>query len=79
MELYAAMVSNLDHHVGRLMSDLEESRLPENTLIVFLSDNGAAAEDFYVSEKDPAFREYLQARYDNALENTGRLSTTTSP
>jgi arylsulfatase len=72
MELYAAMVSNLDHHVGRLMSYLEKSGLLENTLVVFLSDNGAAAEDFYNSEKHPAFREYLRAHYDNALENMGK-------
>ena len=47
MELYAAMVENLDHHVGRLVDYLKSRGLYENTLIVFMSDNGPAAEDFY--------------------------------
>jgi len=41
MELYAAMVENLDHHVGRLVQFLKETRQYENTLILFFSDNGA--------------------------------------
>jgi arylsulfatase len=47
MELYAAMVENLDGHVGRLLDYLKQSGQYENTLIVFMADNGAAAEDFY--------------------------------
>lgn len=47
MELYAAMVHNLDEHVGRLVEYLKKNDLYYNTLIVFMSDNGAAAEDFY--------------------------------
>jgi arylsulfatase A-like enzyme len=69
MELYAAMVENLDHHVGRLMAHLEARGVYENTLIVFMSDNGAAAEDFYYAGP---FVEYLQANYDNSYENMGR-------
>jgi arylsulfatase A-like enzyme len=69
MELYAAMVENLDHHVGRLMAHLEARGVYENTLIVFMSDNGAAAEDFYYTGP---FVEYLQAHYDNSYENMGR-------
>lgn len=69
MELYAAMVENLDGHIGRLLEYLKSNALYENTLIVFMSDNGAAAEDFYDHED---FREYIQARYDNRYENMGR-------
>jgi arylsulfatase A-like enzyme len=47
MELYASMVENLDRHVGRLIDHLKANGLYENTLVVFMSDNGAAAEDFY--------------------------------
>jgi len=47
MELYASMVENLDDHVGRLIDYLKTNDLYESTLIVFMSDNGAAAEDFY--------------------------------
>ncbi|MEZ4702570.1 MAG: arylsulfatase [Rhodothermales bacterium] len=69
MELYAAMVENLDGHVGRLIDYLKASGLYDNTLIVFMADNGAAAEDFYnVGE----FRDYLRAHYDNRYENMGQ-------
>ncbi len=37
---YAAMVVSLDEGVGRVLQTLEEKGLSENTLIVFLSDNG---------------------------------------
>lgn len=37
---YAAMISDLDEHVGAVMAKLEEYGLTENTLVVFTSDNG---------------------------------------
>ncbi len=46
MELYAAMVDNLDHHVGRLIRHLKETGEYDNTLFVFFSDNGAAPSEF---------------------------------
>lgn len=72
MELYAAMVDNLDNHVGRLIDYLKANDLYDNTLIVFMSDNGAAAEDFYNQEP---FKEYVQEHYDNAYGNMGRASS----
>lgn len=68
MELYAGMVENLDYHVGRIINYLKKIGEYRNTLIVFLSDNGAAAENFY--ERGP-FTEFLQANYDNSYENMG--------
>lgn len=37
---YAAMISRLDQHVGRIMALLKELDLEENTLVMFSSDNG---------------------------------------
>lgn len=68
MELYAAMVDNLDDHVGRLLDYLRKAGLYENTLIVFMSDNGAAGEDFY---NEGPFTDYIQAHFDNAYELMG--------
>jgi arylsulfatase A-like enzyme len=45
MELYVAMVDKLDDHVSRLIQYLKDQGLYDNTLIVFMSDNCAAAED----------------------------------
>ena len=69
MELYAAMVDNLDFHVGRLIQFLKDEGLYDNTLIVFMSDNGAAGEDFYVT---PPYSTFIAPRYDNRYENMGR-------
>lgn len=68
MELYAAMVDNLDDHVGRLLEYLKANDLYENTIIVFMSDNGAAAEDFY---NRGTYKEYLRANFDNSYEKMG--------
>ena len=69
MELYAAMVENLDHHVGRLLDYLKSTGLYDNTLIVFMADNGAAGEDFYNVGAD---RAYVREHYDNSYENMGK-------
>lgn len=37
---YAAMISDLDEHVGAILSRLEKHGLTENTIVVFTSDNG---------------------------------------
>ena len=69
MELYAAMVENLDFHVGRLLAWLDETGEADNTLVVFMSDNGAASEDFFNAG---SFAEYIQASYSAAYEDMGR-------
>ncbi len=40
---FYGLIENLDRHVGRLMDFLESSGLAENTLVVFMGDNGTAA------------------------------------
>ena len=45
MELYAGFLEHTDHHVGRLVSSLEELSILDDTLIyVIIGDNGASAE-----------------------------------
>ncbi len=44
METYAAMVDNMDQNIGRVLATLDELKIADNTLIMFLSDNGACAE-----------------------------------
>ena len=44
MATYAAMVEIMDENIGRMIDQLRESDKLDNTLIVFLSDNGACAE-----------------------------------
>jgi len=69
MEVYAAMVDRLDWNVGRVVQALKDSGEYDNTVILFLADNGAegsALEDRAIPR--------IAARYDaadNSLDNIG--------
>ena len=45
MAVYAGMMDNVDQNVGRLTTKLEDMNIDKNTLILFLSDNGASPFD----------------------------------
>jgi arylsulfatase len=45
MEVYAAMVDRLDRNVGRILTKLQETGRADNTLVLFMSDNGGCAEE----------------------------------
>jgi arylsulfatase len=70
MEIYAAMIERVDQNVGRVLEVLEKQGRYENTLIVFMSDNGANPKEphFYA----PNTPEQIARDYDNSLENMGR-------
>ena len=44
MAVYSAMIDRIDQNIGKLQSKLTEMGVAENTLFIFLSDNGASAE-----------------------------------
>lgn len=44
MSIHAAMVERIDKEVGRIIDQLEAMNALDNTIILFLSDNGASAE-----------------------------------
>ena len=46
MEVYAAMVDNMDRGIGRIVAEFERQGTLDNTLIMYLQDNGACAEGF---------------------------------
>ena len=46
MEVYAAMVDNMDQGIGRIMDALKDTDQYDNTLIMFFQDNGGCAEGF---------------------------------
>jgi arylsulfatase len=47
MELYAGMVENFDHHVGRLIEYLKSIGKFDDTLFIVMSDNGAEGTDVF--------------------------------
>jgi arylsulfatase A-like enzyme len=45
MEAYAAQITVLDEGVGRILSLLDERGISDDTIVIFLSDNGGSAEE----------------------------------
>ena len=55
MAIHAAMVDRMDHEIGRVIDQLVATNSLDNTLIMFLSDNGASAEQIIRGDgHDPA-------------------------
>src|SRR5690606_27697251 len=54
--MYAAMVSNLDDNVGKLMKKLKEEGLEENTMVWFISDNGGSSESLHAHASNGGLR-----------------------
>ena len=65
MEVYAAMADAMDFHVGRLIAHLKQSGDYDNTVFVFLSDNGPEGSDY--TDAQP----WLWTQYSQALEKLG--------
>ena len=60
--------NHLDIQIGRIVETLRDNNQLDNTLIVFLSDNGADGVDFY---DIPVNGRWVRSQYDNAYENMG--------
>jgi arylsulfatase A-like enzyme len=55
MAVYAAQIDRMDQNIGRLLKKLEDKKQLDNTLILFLADNGGCAEENIAGEtKVPA-------------------------
>jgi arylsulfatase A-like enzyme len=73
MEVYAAMVDRMDWNIGRVVNYLSGTGELDNTIVMFLSDNGAEGaivEAFPVV--GPLVREFIREHCDNSLSNIGR-------
>lgn len=70
MEIYAAMVSDLDTYVGVVVNHLKAVGRFDNTMIVFMSDNGAEGHDLV--ETWPFLEDWIAECCDNSYENMGR-------
>ena len=70
MEIYAGMVANMDHQIGRVVNALKERGLYDNTVIIFFSDNGANGNQY---ERYPrTMPDWLPENFDNNRENWGK-------
>ncbi|MCK4922246.1 MAG: arylsulfatase [Bacteroidales bacterium] len=49
MAVFAGMIDRMDQNIGRIIESLHDLGQLDNTLIIYLSDNGAEAQDYNVS------------------------------
>jgi len=68
MEVYAAMIDYLDEQVNRIFNYLKEAGEYDNTMIIFMSDNGANG---HAPTTYPEQTEVFLNSFDNSLENRG--------
>ena len=77
MEIYAAMIDYMDESIGRLLAFLRSKGEYDNTMIVFMSDNGpskTAITDYLAL--GGAAADFVKM-FDNSLENKGRPGSST--
>lgn len=70
MAVYAAQIDRMDQGIGRVLDTLRELGLAENTLVMFLSDNGGCAE--FLNEDGWATR-YATQTPDGQLIRVGNI------
>ncbi len=72
MEIYAAMIENMDFHIGRLLEKLADDDSERETIVIFLSDNGSEGNAVHrIIGND----EWIPSRFDNSLANMGRVNS----
>ncbi|MGS2722225.1 arylsulfatase [Porticoccus sp. GXU_MW_L64] len=76
MEIYAAMVDDIDKQVGRLIAHLKEIGQYDNTYIVFMSDNGPEGRDIgRIRIKGETLDEWITSTRDNSYDNMGKADS----
>ena len=73
MEVYAAMVDRMDHNIGRVIDYLSETGELDDTVVIFLSDNGAEGAIVEAMPiRGPQIVAQIEKYCDNSLDNLGR-------
>lgn len=72
MEVYAGMAEAMDFHIGRLVDHLRTTGQLDNTVFVFLSDNGPEGSDPYATLSG---RLWLQMHYSRDAARLGEQGT----
>ena len=75
MEVYAAMLANMDYHIGRVMDHLKTTGQLDNTVVFFISDNGAEPVELSAlveSVFSEDAKKWFFENFDTKPENWGR-------
>lgn len=75
-ESYAEMIAEMDEHVGQIVSVVDDLDLAEQTMILFLGDNGTAARSIVRAENGKYIREpvYSDTTWGRVQGGKGSLS-----
>ncbi len=75
MEIYAAMVDQMDANTGRVFDYLRQNGLYDNTIVIFMSDNGAEGHDLdetWPADLFPKIRKVIDETNDFSYEHMGK-------
>ncbi len=76
MEVYAAMIDRIDQNIGKLLNKLEQLNALDNTLILFVSDNGASAEVVNLKDDDDTAALGSMARWTSLRGDWANVANT---
>lgn len=75
MEIYAAMVDQMDANTGRVFDYLRQNGLYDNTVVIFISDNGAEGHDIdetWPADQFPEIRKVIDETNDFSYAHMGK-------
>ena len=73
MAVYAAQIDRVDQGVGRILAKLQELGVEDNTLIMFMSDNGGCAEFMAEESNRPEPSQYSMPNADGSQVTVGNI------
>lgn len=68
MEVYAAQIDIMDQGIGRVIETLKQHEQLDNTIIIFLADNGGCAEELHGKSSHGKSKSGKEVRYGNEPE-----------
>ena len=78
MEVYAAMVDEVDSNLGRLLAYLQQHDQLDNTVIVFMSDNGPEGhtlDELFPEQYFPKARQWVLETFDHSEAALGKAGS----
>lgn len=75
MAVYAAQIEQMDRGIGKVLQTLEERGKADNTIILFMSDNGGCAEFLQEDSNDPDPSKYNHPTVDGREVRVGNTPT----
>jgi len=73
MAIFYGMITSVDENIGRLRNRLEELGIAEDTLLIFLTDNGTTAGWITLRSNEPFFNSGMRGWKSSAYEGGHRV------